>query len=116
MLDVYLDDITVAKVGAVEANLVVELAGAFRDIKDVVEDDLGARIHPAKTQVISSSRVVTDRLGRLCAGRPASLLLDSYTLLGTRVCPWPRAIYIYILKCKNREASTQTHAIASSLS
>ena len=81
-LDVFLDDITIASAGPSASSLVVDMVGAFEDVVSVVEHDLNARIHPSKTQVVSSSRVVTDRLGRLCAGRPAGSMLDAYTLLG----------------------------------
>ena len=81
-LDVYLDDITVSTASTTDSQLVSELAKVFSDIKSVVEDELGASIHPSKTQVVSSSLRATDRLAKLCVGRGAATMCDSYCLLG----------------------------------
>ena len=81
-LDVYIDDITVGSAASSPSGLVADLALAFKDVKAVVEQDLGATIHPQKTQVISSSLAATERLMKLCVGRMSARRLDSYCLLG----------------------------------
>ena len=81
-LDVYLDDITLSAASTTESGLVSDLANAFVDVRTVVEDGLGANIHPGKTQVICSSFLATDRLSRLVAGGGPARMFDSYCLLG----------------------------------
>ena len=80
--DVYLDDITLANSNESAAAVADELIECAGDVIEVIEQDLGASVAKAKTQVVSNNMVVTRRVSRALGVLGPVRVSDPFVLLG----------------------------------